>query len=452
MQSLLPLPLGIPAVAPRAAPLSRRMAWLTAARLLLLTVLLLLVATFYLGDRFGVQSVSIQVALITLAISFGLSGIYAALLRKGRHLTVLADWQLVLDQITWTVFVYLSGGAASGATSFYGLTCVVGAILTGMRGAALAALTGAACFTAIALGLHTGVVTAPSDQPHAVYELSAAELKYYVLVNLLVIVVVTVLSGYLAERLRIAGGELVEAKERADRAESMAALGRLAAGLAHEIRNPLGSIAGSIQLLKTNPALSDDDRELCSIIQRETDRLNDLVTDMMDLTRPRRPQRMALEVVAVIRDVVALAEGSGRGKIDVALEYSGLERAVVSADGAQFRQLIWNLVRNAVQASHSEGVVSIELTGSENGEFELRIIDRGEGIDDTAKERIFDAFFTTRSKGTGVGLAVVKRIVDDHGFRIDVSSARGRGATFAVTMPAAQADRVPDCAMFQSSV
>ncbi len=435
VQSLLPLPLGIPAVGPKAAPLSRRLAWMTAARLLLLALLLLLVATFYLGERFGVQSLSIQVALAALAVSFGLTAIYAALLRRGRHLTLIADLQLVLDQLTWTVFVYLSGGAASGATSFYGLTCLVGAILTGMRGAALAALTGATCFTLVALGLHFGVVTPPPDQPPAVYALSGAELKYYVLVNLLVIVVVTMLSGYLAERLRIAGGQLVEATERAEQAERMAALGRLAAGLAHEIRNPLGSIAGSIQLIKTNPSLAEDDRELCEIISREAARLNDLVTDMMDLARPREPVLRPVEIVGVVRDVVALAASSGRSQGDVAVEYQGIEQACVMADAGQLRQLVWNLVRNAVQASHSGACVLVALAKDGDDNCLLAVSDEGEGIDEAARDRIFDAFFTTRSKGTGVGLAVVKRIADQHGFQIDVSSEQGVGATFSVTMP-----------------
>lgn len=434
-QSLLPLPLGIPAVGSTAAPLSRRMAWTTAARLVLLSVLLVLVASFYLGDRFGVRSLSVQLALMTLGVSFALAGAYAALLRRGRNLTLVADIQLILDQVTWTVFVYLSGGASSGATSFYGLSCVVGAILTGMRGAALAALTGATCYTSLALALHFGMLPAPPDQPPLVYELSGAELKYYVLVNLLVIIVVTMLSGYLAERLRIAGGQLAEARDRAEQAERMAALGRLATGLAHEIRNPLGSIAGCIQLLKTNPVLGDEDRELCGIIQREASRLNELVTDMMDLARPREPEYMVLEVVGIVREVVLLAGSSGRGHDDVAVEYSGLERAVVRADGAKLRQLVWNLVRNGIQASHSGDVVTVQLLADGKSHCCLRVTDHGEGIADSAREHIFDAFFTTRSKGTGVGLAVVKQIADQHGFDIDVTGTRGGGATFTVRMP-----------------
>ena len=122
------------------------------------------------------------------------------------------------------------------------------------------------------------------------------------LVNiLLVLIVVALLAGTLADRLRWTGGELAAATERADQAERMAGLGRLAAGLAHEIRNPLGSIAGSIQLLRTADGLSDEDQRLCDIIQRETGRLNDLVTDMVDLSKPKKPILANVDVARVDR-------------------------------------------------------------------------------------------------------------------------------------------------------
>jgi signal transduction histidine kinase len=265
------------------------------------------------------------------------------------------------------------------------------------------------------------------------YRILPNELVYYVFVNLLVLVVVALLAGYLAERLRITGGQLVRAEERAEQAERMAALGRLAAGLAHEIRNPLGSITGCIQLLKSASALTTEERQLCDIVEREASRLNDLVTDMMDLSRPRKPQPVETNVAAVAREVVELAARSGRAVSDVAVIYEGEERVCVRADAGQLRQLIWNLIRNAVQASSAGDEVRVRVTKTVQG-IELEVIDHGVGIDEEAKQRLFDAFFTTRSKGTGIGLAVVKRIADEHGFRIEVDSMEGRGATFRVTM------------------
>jgi signal transduction histidine kinase len=248
--------------------------------------------------------------------------------------------------------------------------------------------------------------------------------------------VVAMLAGSLAERLRATGGQLVEAQQRVDEAERLAALGRVAAALAHEIRNPLSSISGSIGLLRTNPALSHEDQRLCTIIVREAGRLDDLVSDMMNLAKPRRPDPTSTDAAAIAREVVQLASESGRAVSDVAVHFSGDPSVVVRADSAQLRQLIWNLVRNAVQASHARGLVrvKVERTDAPPRRAQLSVADDGVGLDEEARERIFDAFFTTRAQGTGVGLAVVKRIADDHGFSIRVNSTSGRGAEFVVDL------------------
>jgi two-component system sensor histidine kinase HydH len=440
--------LGIPEML-GSAPLARRLAALTGARLALLSVSFVLVGAFYLRGKFGLSSFTLRVGLEAFGLSFGLTGVYAVLLRRGRHIERLAEAQLIVDQLIWTVVAYLTGGASSGATSFYGLSCLVGASLMGLRGATLAALSGAASYGALVFALQRGYLASPPDQPPSLYQLSPDELTFYVLINLLVLIVVALLAGTLADRLRWTGGELAAATERADQAERMAGLGRLAAGLAHEIRNPLGSIAGSIQLLRTADGLSDEDQRLCDIIQRETSRLNDLVTDMVDLSKPKKPIWGSVDVARVAREVVALTAKSGRAVSDVEVSYSGVGLAQVWADGAQLRQLIWNLVRNAVQASSpGDGVeVAVEIS---RGRTWLRVTDCGVGIDDAARERLFDAFFTTRSQGTGMGLAVVKRIADEHGFSILVESSRGRGATFRVDLgverPSLQPPANPDSA------
>jgi len=313
------------------------------------------------------------------------------------------------------------------------LSCLVGASLLGLRGAVLAALSGALSYGGLVFALQRGLLSAPRDQPASLYRLSSDELAFYLAVNLLVLVVVALLAGTLADRLRWTGGELKLATERADQAERMAALGRLAAGLAHEIRNPLGSIAGSIQLLRTAAGLSEEDQRLCDIIQRETGRLNDLVTDMVDLSKPKKPIFASVDASRVAREVVALAARSGRAVSDVEVAYTGPESAPIWADGAQLRQMIWNLVRNAVQASSPGDSVDVAVEVLDKNTW-LRVSDRGVGIDDAARERLFDAFFTTRSQGTGMGLAVVKRIADEHSFSILVDSSRGRGATFRVNL------------------
>jgi two-component system, NtrC family, sensor histidine kinase HydH len=421
------------------ATLPRRLLWLNLLRLLVLTTLLALTGFPNAIADVGLGTESSRLALSALATSFAVAGVLAALLRKGQLLEGIAHTQLVFDQLTWTVFVYLTGGVGSAATMFYGLTCLAGAIATGVPGAWIAA--GAACLSYAGLAFLSAIqwLRGPADQNPAFYTSSTDDILYHFGVNVLGIVVVALLASYLAERLRLTGGKLVEAEARARRAERLAVLGGLASGLAHEIRNPLGSIGGSIRLLSTNSHLSAEDRQLCEIIQRETARLNDLVTDMVDLARARPPEHAVIDVVALVEEVVALASASGRAVSDVNVRYIGSRaRIAISADAAQLRQLVWNLVRNAVQASSAGDEVRVAVEETSERRVLLAVEDDGPGIDPEVIPRLFDPFFTTRSHGSGIGLAVVQRIADEHGFEISVGGSKDHGARFTVALGASR--------------
>jgi two-component system sensor histidine kinase HydH len=413
--------------------LARRLGWATAARLALVATLFVVVVAINVRNGFDLSSFTIRVALITIAIAFALSGVYGWVLRSGRHLSKLVTVQLVLDQATWSVVVYLSGGVQSGATSFYGISCLLGAILAGFRGATAAAGAALGFYLVLVWGLTSGWLYPPPDQPLSVYQVSTQDVVYSLVVTCLMLIVVTLLAGTLSERLRVTGGELVKAEQRAIQAEREALLGRLAAALAHEIRNPLSSISGSVRLLSSNPSLDEEDRKLCAIIDREAWRLDDLVTDMVNLAKPRKPEPSVVDVSAVARDVCALARNSGRGAGDVLVYFEGEAELPILADPGMLRQMLWNLVRNAVQASQAGDVVrvSVTLTG---GVVRVEVVDHGVGIAEETKPLLFDAFFTARSQGTGIGLAVVKRIVDEHGWDIEVLDSIPRGATFRVTL------------------
>ncbi len=421
-------------------PLRRRLVWVVGGRLVGLACLLGLAAWVGLTRTGFDDSFSVRVALIVLALGFGVTGLYLLVLRRGRHLVGFANVQVVVDQVLWTVLVYLTGGVTSGAVALYGATCVVGAILTGARGASLAALAAVVGYLGLALALVSGELPPPPDQNAAVYLVTPAALAYHVTVTLLALLGVAGLSGYLARRLERAGGLVRAAEDRAHQAERLAAFGGLAAGLAHEVRNPLSSIAVSTRMLRAAPGLSAEDQELCDIIAREAGRLNDLVADMLDLARPNAPRLGAVDLAGVVKEVIALATSSGRARGEVRLTYRGPDSCVVSADGAQLRQLVWNLLRNAVQASAAGAEVRL-IVGEVDGVAQLRVEDEGPGIPEEARARLFDAFFTTRSQGTGIGLAVVKRIADEHGFTLSVESAPGRGTSFRVDFTPAVSPR-----------
>lgn len=428
--------------------LGRRLAWVTGLRLGFLALLLGATTFFYLRGALSRYPLSQSVVLGALGAAFALGAVYATLLRRKRHLQRVAEAQIVFDQITWTAIVYVTGGATSGATSFYGLTCLVGAMLIGLRGAVLAAVVGIGSYVGLCAGFGFETLQPPIDQRAGNYGVGWDAVIYPLAVNALGIFVVALLAGYLADRLRRTGGALAEATERAESAERLAMLGRIAAGLAHEIRNPLGSISGSIEMLKEAPGLTEEDRRLCEIIQREAGRLNHLVTDMMDLARPRRAEPVAVDVASLAREVVELASRSERsGAGDVVVSYRGPEAPTFAmCDGAQMRQVLWNLVRNGVQASGAGTSVTVSVTPRDDRVL-LTVADEGPGIAPESRAKLFDAFFTTRSQGAGIGLAVVRRIIDEHarlGATIDVRSGDGAGATFEVGL--ARANGMADLA------
>ena len=231
--------------------------------------------------------------------------------------------------------------------------------------------------------------------------------------------------------------ELRKMEESVRRAERLAVVGGLAAGVAHEIRNPLASISGSIELLRTMPQADDDSRALMTIVTREIDRLNLLLTDLLDYANPR-PMRVApLDLAELVRDTVRVF-GQDRSLAGVAVELVGeedLPAVEMEGDAAKLRQVLWNLLRNAAEAAgRGGGRVRVELRRGDD-EAQVRVEDDGPGIPPEHRDRLFEPFFTTKARGTGLGLATVHSLVTDHRGTIEVDSDPGRGTCFTVRLP-----------------
>ncbi len=238
------------------------------------------------------------------------------------------------------------------------------------------------------------------------------------------------------------GVVIIDNREREERlrnaveqAERFAVLGRLAAGLAHEIRNPLGAISGCVELVRETAALDPEERRLLVTVSRDVERLNQLVTDMLQFARPRPPDLQPTDLAALAGEVVTLAKTSGGAESNVNLSVGGQASVVAMADGNQVRQVLWNLVRNAAQASRKGGDVRVEVTAS-GGEAEIAVLDRGPGVAPELRERLFDTFYSGTARGTGLGLAIVKRVADAHGGRVEVREREGGGSVFAFVIPA----------------
>lgn len=225
------------------------------------------------------------------------------------------------------------------------------------------------------------------------------------------------------------------------RQRGLAAVGTLAAGIAHEIRNPLASMSGSIELLKNMPAGGEAGEALMNIVLREVDRLNFLITDFLAFARETPRDAVPIDLTKVIVETVELfaQDETWAGRILVELELEPITNAQPLGDVHGLTQVFWNLLRNSAEAIEGEGtiVVSATLTGESN--VKISVADDGPGIAASDLDRIFEPFYTTKVSGTGLGLATVSRIVADLGGLITARN-HGSGAVFEVILRCGDTD------------
>ena len=238
-----------------------------------------------------------------------------------------------------------------------------------------------------------------------------------------------------AEQLAAANQSVREAEAAMRRSERLAALGQLSAGLAHELRNPLGTIRASAEML--SGSLSSDNevaREVAGFVLSEADRTNTLVSRFLDFARPLQLRFSDTDLGEVIdRAIVHLEQNSPKYDVHVYRNYSP-EIGPFQMDADMLERVFYNLLLNAAQASPAGSVITVK-TRPVDGFAEISVIDRGSGIDPKQIENIFNPFFTTKPEGVGLGLAIVSKIVDEHGGRMSVESEPGRGSTFHVHLP-----------------
>jgi len=225
------------------------------------------------------------------------------------------------------------------------------------------------------------------------------------------------------------------------RADRLAAVGELSARMAHEIRNPLAAISGSVQLVALRQWVDDKDKRLFSIIIRETDRLDGLLRDFLLYARPTPPTKVPLPLRRVISELSPLLSRDPRLE-GVSVENGVPEGIVIVFDRDQCKQVFWNLLVNGAEAIASGGRITIDAdlhpaaACGEQDQVRIRVTDSGHGMSPANVKRVFEPFFTTKKGGTGLGLATVYRIVETHGGRVTVDSEEGCGTTVTLFLPA----------------
>ena len=312
----------------------------------------------------------------------------------------------------------------------YYLPIVIAALTFGWVGGLLAAGCAGVCYLLFVLTLH--------NSPQMMAGRYA---------EMFVFLAVGALTGALSDRerkrrreLQLSNDQLSETHRQLQnsfqqlrRADRLSAVGQLAASLAHEIRNPLGSIEGAVDIVERT---TDDERrrEFLGIIKIETRRLNGLLTNLLDFSRPRTPQIREAHVDALVRTVIDLtAHNALQQGIQVELQMTP-DLPAFECDPEQIIQVLLNITLNAIQASPAGGQIAISVARREDMIL-VRISDQGSGVAETELDKIFDPFYTTKEAGTGLGLAVSYQILAQHGGGIAVERNPDKGMTFTLSLP-----------------
>lgn len=247
----------------------------------------------------------------------------------------------------------------------------------------------------------------------------------------------------LFQETRGAYDELKSTQEKLIRTERLAAVGELAAQIAHEIRNPLGAISNSVGVLRRDLDLRGDDRRLLEVVHEEAERLESIIADFLKFAKPRPIHRTPQNLAELLDDLLLLlaqkgplGRAQGKRKSQVRIEkYYDPGLPIAGLDAAQTREALWNLLVNAVEAMPEGGVLTVRVQRSKEGDVEVIVSDTGKGIRPEDREKIFEPFHTTKADGTGLGLAIVQRVVDAHAGAVDVSSEEGKGSSFRLRFP-----------------
>ncbi len=356
---------------------------------------------------------------------------YFRLSRQGRFLGVTLRLLLA----------YLLMGVTGGITSSYYLILLLpvvrAATMFGPVLTLMATLTAALSYLSFLLYLDSATQVIPLDQQR---EISFRILFLFLAAYLTYQLARTnreqaVRYQTLASEFATANENLKAAQSEVQRSERLAALGQLTAGLAHELRNPLGTIKNSAEMLaKRMPAADPIARELSGYISTEVDRTNELVKRFLDFARPFRLRVEAAELSEVIDRAIQQVESRAAQHKVTIIRNDSPDVGPLPIDAQWIEQLIANLLGNAIDASPEGSAVTI-LTRPVEGGAELAVVDRGVGIAPENIANVFNPFFTTKADGTGLGLAIVSKIVDEHRGRIHVESVPGEGSTFRIWLP-----------------
>ncbi len=409
-------------------------------RVLFTTLLLSSTIVLQTGKSVSALAPPLLALYVLIVAIFLLSCVYALFLPHTRSPSRFAYVQVGIDTLIVTIVILVTGSFASIFSFLYLVVIIYSSILLERGGSMLMA-----AFCSIQYGILVNLEFYGLFTPFVVDASPTAmtylwrDVLYKVMITTVGCFAVAILSDMLSEQVRKSRKALKTMEERMRRVEKLASMGEMAAGMAHELKNPLAALAGSIQLLREEPSNRRTHERLIQIALRETTRLNDLLTDFLMFARPPAGKRQPLRLDRAVNEIIALFEKDCTCAGRIVIRKKLAPGMWVDIDPVHLHQILWNLMLNAAEAIEGRGLIDVEVRSERNEKVEIRIRDNGCGIPPELMESVFNPFFTTKAEGTGLGLSVVHRLLESYDSYLQVESQSGRGSLFILTL-----NRIPE--------
>ena len=415
--------------------LRQNLRWLINSRVIFTILLLCSTVVIHLNRSGGDLQYSLILLYGVIATLFSLSILYVFLRLRVQREILFTYIQIAIDCLAVTVVIFVTGSFDSIFSFLYLVVIIYTSMLLYRRGSMIIAGVCSLLYLMLAgleylgwihpLDFGSAVVASHYDWQNVFYKIVITSIACFA---------VAFLSSLLAEQARRTRKELHAMSARMQRVEKMAAVGEMGAGLAHEIKNPLASITGSIQLLLEEMPYDAGRDKLMRIILREADRLSALVGNFLLFARPPSGKSKPISLDQAIPETVRLVEQDKRCRDRIEIRQSGQKGLWVAMDPDHFRQVLWNLLLNAVESIDGDGVVDVRVEPCKPEYVSIEIADSGCGITEKNLNYIFDPFYTSKPDGTGLGLSIVHTILESHDGWLEVESKAGQGTTFTIKL------------------
>ena len=372
------------------------------------------------------------IVLYGIIVGIFLLSVYYALIFRYDKLNLLFPYvQIGIDTFIVTVIIFITGSFTSVFSFLYLVVIIYSSMIIFRRGSMVMATLCSIQYGILIDLEYYGVI-------NPFFIKGSSTIAYYAWDMVLFKVVMTMsacfavafLSGLLSEQVRRTKKELSVMEDRVKRIEKMAYMGEMAAGITHEIKNPLASLAGSIQILRKEIPYDPEHDKLMQIVLRETDRLNTLVSNFLLFAKPPVGKIEKIELENALKETLKLFEKNQGTRSRVSIAIDLFPNIWVEMDPVHLRQVMWNLLLNAAEAIEGEGLIKVKTYPVKPSYACVEVSDNGIGMTRTLIQSIFDPFFTTKPTGTGLGLSIVHSILESYNTWLDVESTVNGGTKF----------------------